>query len=73
MNGFTKEQVLNLLDAYVPDSGAMIQHIGVMGTYIQLKYAIFSENGMEEVEEFIRPNADNSCMVLSKAKDIHTD
>jgi hypothetical protein len=69
MNGLTKDQIFNLIDAYVPDEGTMITHIGLKGPYIQLKYHIFTEKGIEEIEELVRPDdCINSIQIVTKPK-----
>lgn len=55
MQGFTKEELIAQLDQMITDEGAVISYIGTQGEYLYLKYHVYSEEGITEVEEHIRP------------------
>lgn len=65
MQGFTKDQIISILDAYIPDDGTVIRDIGIKGEYLYLCYHEFTESGIIEYEEHILPDDKESTLIVT--------
>jgi hypothetical protein len=60
---------MSILDEHIKDECTFVEKIGLQGEYIYLKYYIYSENGVEAVEEHIKPKGHKSGVESTMIKE----